>query len=434
MERKLFSTLGLWKTKKGRRPLIVQGARQVGKTWLIQEFGRREFKKLIYIDFEKNKRAASFFAEDISPEKIIRYLEGEFGEAIVPGETLLFFDEIQACERALTSLKYFCDEAPDIPVIAAGSLLGVALNREQYSFPVGKVETLHLLPLDFEEFLWALGKKWLCAEIRGAYEQDKKIPQALHSELLELYKLFLIIGGMPGVVSIYAEDQRLVNVSVIQNEIMNNYIADMAKYASPPESVKIRACYNSIPNQLAKDNKKFQYKVVKSGGSAAIFGASIEWLNFAAVVLKCNKLTDPRLPLAVYTEPANFKLYMADVGMLTMKSALPQGMILSNLEVDNTFLGALAENYVAISLNALGYPLYYWQSDNTAEVDFVIQKDGRIIPVEVKAGIHVKSRSLSVFAEKYSYDYAVRISAKNFGFENRIKSVPLYAVFCMNKM
>ncbi|GHV63424.1 ATPase [Spirochaetia bacterium] len=431
MERRLFSALGAWKTKQGRQPLIVEGARQVGKTWLINEFGRREFQNVIYIDFEKNRRIGSFFEEDIAPEKIVRYLEGEFGEAIIPGKTLLFFDEIQACERALTSLKYFCDEAPDIPVIAAGSLLGVALNREQYSFPVGKVETLRLLPLDFEEFLWALGKQWLCAEIRLSCEQDKKMPLALHGELLELYKLFLITGGMPKVVSVYAEEQSLVNVAVIQNEIMNNYIADMAKYASPQESVKIRACYNSIPNQLAKDNKKFQYKVVKSGGSAAIFGASIEWLNFAGVALKCDKVTNPRLPLAVYTEPGSFKLYMADVGMLTMKAALPQGMILSNLEVDNTFLGALAENYAAVSLSALGYPLYYWQSDNTAEVDFTIQKDEQVIPVEVKAGTHVKSRSLSVFGAQYGYDYAIRISTKNFGFENRIKSVPLYAVFCM---
>ncbi|GHU97110.1 ATPase [Spirochaetia bacterium] len=431
MERKLFSTLGAWKTKRGRQPLIVQGARQVGKTWLIQEFGRREFKNTIYIDFEKNKRVASFFEEDITPERIVRYLEGEFGEEVVSGQTLLFFDEIQSCERALTSLKYFCDETPDIPVIAAGSLLGVALNREQYSFPVGKVETLHLLPLDFEEFLWALGKQWLCAEIRLSYEGDKKMPLALHNELLELYKLFLITGGMPKVVSVYTEEQRLVNVAVIQNEIMNNYIADMAKYASPQESVKIRACYNSIPNQLAKDNKKFQYKVVKSGGSAAIFGASIEWLNFAGVVLKCDKVDHPHLPLAVHTEPGSFKLYMADVGMLTMKAALPQGMILSNLEVDNTFLGALAENYVAVSLNARGYLLYYWQSGNTAEMDFIIQKDEQIIPVEVKAGTHVKSRSLSVFGAQYGYDYAIRISTKNFGFENRIKSVPLYAVFCM---
>jgi predicted AAA+ superfamily ATPase len=431
MERKYFDDLKEWKTRSGRQPLIVQGARQVGKTWLVNEFGRREFENIIYVDFEKNKRIASFFEDDISPGRIMQYLEAEFRETIVPGKTLLFFDEIQSCERALTSLKYFCDEAPEIHVVAAGSLLGVAVNRERYSFPVGKVTTLHLLPLDFEEFLWALGKKWLCDEIRNAYNADQKMPQALHSELLELYKLFLIIGGMPKVVSVYAEEQRLVSVTVIQNEIMNNYIADMSKYAAPSESIKIKACYNSIPNQLAKNNKKFQYKVVKSGGSAAIFGASIEWLNLAAVVLKCSKVANPRLPLAVYTEPENFKLYMADTGMLTMKSDLPQGMILSNLEIDNTFLGALAENYAAVSLHALGYPLYYWQSENTAEVDFIIQKDTQIIPVEVKAGIHVKSRSLSVFAEKYPYDYAIRISARNFGFESRIKSIPLYAMFCM---
>jgi Holliday junction resolvase-like predicted endonuclease len=236
---------------------------------------------------------------------------------------------------------------------------------------------------------------------------------------------------MPRVVNEYLEDKKLIGISAIQNEIMNNYIADMAKYATAADSVKIRACYNSIPNQLAKDNKKFQYKVVKSGGSSAIFGVAVEWLAFAGIVLKCDKLKHGRMPLAVHTEPGSFKLYMGDVGMLTMKSGLEQGVILSGLETDNIFLGPIAENYVAANLAARGYPLYYWQSDNSAEVDFVIQKEGKIIPVEVKSGIHTRSRSLSVFAGKYKNDYAIRVSAKNFGFENNIKSVPLYAVFCI---
>jgi hypothetical protein len=236
---------------------------------------------------------------------------------------------------------------------------------------------------------------------------------------------------MPRAVTEYAENKTLAGISAIQNEIMNNYIADMSKYAAAADGVKIRACYHSIPNQLAKDNKKFQYKVVRSGGSAVIFGIAVEWLNFAGIVYKCGKLNHAAIPLAVYTEPGSFKLYMGDVGMLTMKSNLPQDMILSTLDIDNSFLGAVAENYVAVALAASGHSLYYWQSDNTAEVDFVIQKEGKIIPVEVKAGLHTKSRSLSVFFEKYKPEYAVRISAKNFGFENNIKSVPLYAAFCI---
>jgi predicted AAA+ superfamily ATPase len=409
----------------------VHGARQVGKTYLVNEFSGAEYASTLYINFENNQRVASFFDEDISPERILSLLEGVFGEKILPGKTLLFFDEIQACERALTALKYFYEEAPDIHIIAAGSLLGVALNREKYSFPVGKVESLMLYPLDFEEFLWALGRESWCAEIRTCYDGNQKMPRGLHSGLLELYKIYLITGGMPRAVNEYAENKTLVRVSDIQNEIMNNYIADMSKYATAADGVKIRACYNSIPNQLAKDNKKFQYKVVRAGGSAAIFGIAVEWLNFAGIVYKCDKLNHAAIPLAVYTEQGSFKLYMGDVGMLTMKSNFPQNMVLSPLDIDNSFLGALAENYVAAMLAASGHSLYYWQSDNTAEVDFVIQKEDKIIPVEVKAGLHTKSRSLSVFFEKYKPEYAIRISAKIFGFENNIKSVPLYAVFCI---
>jgi predicted AAA+ superfamily ATPase len=212
---------------------------------------------------------------------------------------------------------------------------------------------------------------------------------------------------------------------------MNNYVADMAKYASAPESIKIRACYDSIPVQLAKDNKKFQYNVIKSGGSAALFGTAIEWLNFSGVVRKCQSISRAENPLAVYATLGNFKLYMGDVGMLTMKAGLEAGVILSPLETNSRFMGAVAENYVALSLAASGHPLYYWQSGNTAEIDFLLQKEGNVIPVEVKAGLHTKSRSLSVFTGKYKTEYAIRLSSKNFGFENGIKSVPLYAAFCV---
>jgi predicted AAA+ superfamily ATPase len=431
MERTLSGSLEQWKTKKNRYPLIVYGARQVGKTYLINEFGKTRYKNLVYVNFETDRRIASFFDDDISPKRLLTLIGGAVNQKIESSGTLLFFDEIQSCERALTSLKYFREAAPRIHVIAAGSLLGIAVNREQFSFPVGNVESLTLYPLTFDEFLSALGKEQSCAEIRSCYDSNQAMPRGLHRELMELYKIYLITGGMPRVVNTFAQNHDLSEIRTIQHEIMNNYIADMAKYASTGDSVKIKACYNSIPAQLAKENKKFQYKVVRSGGSAALFGMAIEWLNFAGIALKCQRITHAEAPLAVYADPGSFKLYMGDTGMLTMKAGIETGMILSPLELETRFMGAVAENYSAAALAASGHPLYYWQSDNTAEVDFLLQKDGRVIPVEVKAGVHTKSRSLSVFKEKYKSEYAIRISGRNFGFERGIKSVPLYAVFCI---
>jgi predicted AAA+ superfamily ATPase len=427
----MAESLKKWKAKKGRLPLIVYGARQTGKTWLVNEFGRTEYDNLVYINFENDRRIASFFDDNISPKRLLPLISAALNQKIEAGKTLLFFDEVQSCERALTSLKYFCEEAPQIHVVAAGSLLGIAVNRENSSFPVGKVESLTLYPMTFDEFLAALGREALIPEIRSCYAKDEAMPRGLHDELMELYKLYLITGGMPAVVGDYIQNRNLAGVRSIQNEIMNNYIADMAKYALSAESVKIRACYDSIPMQLAKDNRKFQYKVVKSGGSAALFGVSIEWLRFSGIALRCQKVANAEMPLAVHADLGSFKLYMSDTGMLTQKSGLEAGLILSPLETHSRFMGAVAENYTAAALTASGHPLYYWQSDNTAEIDFLLQKDGRVVPIEVKAGPHIKSRSLSVFRERYKSELAIRISAKNFGFENGIKSVPLYAVFCI---
>jgi predicted AAA+ superfamily ATPase len=431
MQRFLLPSLVAWKQKKDRLPLIVYGARQVGKTYLVNEFGKTHYRNLVYINLETNRRLASFFDDDISPRRLLSLIAGAVNQKIENDRTLLFFDEIQSCERALTSLKYFCEGAPGIHVIAAGSLLGIAVNRGSYSFPVGKVESRTLYPMTFDEFLLALDREALCGEIRSCYASCRAMPRGLHDELMELYRFYLVSGGMPAAVNSFIAHRELTEARTIQNEIMNNYIADMAKYADAGDSVKIRACYNSIPAQLAKENKKFQYKVVKAGGSAALFGMAIEWLHFAGVVLKCQRLSTAEMPLAVYADPGSFKLYMGDTGMLTMKAGLEAGTILSPLEPDNRFMGAVAENYTAAALAASGYPLYYWQSGNTAEIDFVLQKDGAVIPLEVKAGTNTKSRSLSVFAGKYHPPWSIRVSAKNFGFENGIKSVPLYAVFCV---
>ena len=277
MRRKIEQKLIAWKNKgSARMPLLLNGARQVGKTYILREFGTKEFKNVVYINLETNLTVASYFSDNIAPEKIIRYLEASANEKIIPGETLIILDEIQSCERALTALKYFCEETPEYHIAAAGSLLGVAINRQHYFFPVGKVETLTLYPLDFEEFLWAREKEFLCDEIRQAYETMEPLPDALHQEATELYREYLLIGGMPACINAFLRTGSFLDVPLVQNEILDNYIADMAKYASNTDSVKIRACYNSIPAQLAKENKKFQYKVVQRGGSAALFGASLE--------------------------------------------------------------------------------------------------------------------------------------------------------------
>lgn len=419
-----------WKSKDAdRMPLILNGARQVGKTYILREFGERYYKNVIYVNLETNLRVASFFEEDISPERIIRFLEATYKEAIIPGKTLIILDEVQSCERALTSLKYFCEQANEYHVIAAGSLLGVAINRNKYSFPVGKVDSMTLYPLDFEEFLWATNNDSLAQIITESFNADKNLPDALHFQALELYRHYLIIGGMPAAVKKFIDTGKLIDIADIQNRILNDYIADMSKYSTNTESVKIRATYNSIPSQLAKENKKFQYKVVQKGGNATIFGPSIEWLGFSGVVLKCQKITQALMPIAVYADLSSFKLYMGDLGLLAMKSGIAHETLLSTLEIDNTFLGTVAENYVAQELTAKGYNLFYWESEGIAEMDFVLQKGPDIIPIEVKAGTRTRSRSLSVFIDRYKPAYSIRISAKNFGFENNIKSVPLYAVY-----
>lgn len=429
MKRKIEERLLAWKDKTSNRlPLIVNGARQVGKTYILRKFGAEQFKNVVYINLETNLAVASYFSDNITPERLLRYLEASTGERIIPGETLVILDEIQSCERALTSLKYFCEETPEYHIVAAGSLLGVAINRQRYSFPVGKVETVTLYPLDFEEFLWARGKEVLCEEIRRAYETMEPLPDALHQEAIELYREYLLIGGMPACINAFLNSGSFLDVPLVQNEILDNYIADMAKYASNTDSVKIRACYNSIPAQLAKDNKKFQYKVVQKGGSAALFGASIEWLNLAGVVLKCQRINQAYEPIAVYADLSAFKLYMGDVGLLTMKSGISQQTVLSG--EGNTFMGAVTENYVAQQLVAEGYDLYYWESNSTAELDFVLQKDNQIIGVEVKKGERVRSRSLNVFINNYKPAYSIRLSLKNFDRKDRVMFLPLYSIFC----
>jgi len=432
MKRKVTERLFSWKNKSsGRMPLLVYGARQVGKTHIVREFGKTYYKNVAYFNLETNQTISSYFSDNIEPARILRFLETESKERIVPGDTLIIFDEIQSCARALTSLKYFNETAAEYHIIGAGSLLGLAINREKHSFPVGNVDSLTLFPLDFEEYLWALNEEMLCEEIKRSFISNEALPRALHEKALELYRQYLIIGGMPKAILEFIETKSLLTVPDVQNKIINDYIADMAKYATNAQSVKIRAAYNSIPVQLAKDNKKFRYKLAQKGGTATIFGEAIEWLEFAGVVLKCERLEHGYMPISVYRDLSSFKLYMNDVGILTMKSGISQQAVLSAGVIENTFLGAVTENYVAQAISNNRHALCYWTNEGTAELDFILQKGDDIIAVEVKTGTRTKSKSLNMFVRKYKPAYSIRISSKNFGFENNIQSVPLYAVFCI---
>ena len=433
MERKMSKKLLDWKNNKEKTPLILYGARQVGKTYTILSFGKENYKNVAYINFEDNTEISKIFEQDLEVERIIKELSVKLGITILEEDTLIFFDEIQACERALTSLKYFAESKTKYHVVAAGSLLGIAINRQKYSFPVGKVKMLTLYPLDFEEFLWALDKKDLANMIRQAFSEDKEF--SLHSLANQYYRLYLAIGGMPRAILEYKEKQDMDFVTAILKDINNSYIADMAKYASPTETTKIMAVYNIISAQLAKENRKFQYKLIKSGARAYEYETAINWLNASGIINQCTKIKEGKLPLSAFIEPESFKIYMSDVGLLCNKFGIPTNIVIVENDNMNDFKGALAENYVCNSLVQCGLKPYYWESNGKAEVDFVVQdKEGNIIPIEVKSSIHTRSKSLNVFKSLYKIPYSIRISTKNFGFENDIKCIPLYSVFCLDNL
>lgn len=432
MERKITGRLDEWKRNPRRKPLLVQGARQVGKTYSVLAFGKKQYKNVVYINFESNAEAQRIFERDLDPARIIRELAALSGSTIRAKDTLIFFDEIQACEKALASLKYFSEEAGDYPVIAAGSLLGVALNRKQFSFPVGKVEMCSLYPLDFEEFLWAMGKRELAGMIRDSYHSCTSL--SLHETALELYRLYLVVGGMPGSVLQYRERQDFALLHSVQKNISAGYIADMAKYAHPQETTRIMAVFQSIPAQLAKANHKFQYRLIKNGARAALYESPLAWLRESGIVVICTRVNEGMLPLSVHEESSFFKIYMTDTGLLCAHFGIPAHLLLQRSQQLDTIKGALTENYVCFALLANGYTPHYWESGGKAEVDFVIQdKAGRIVPVEVKSSDNVRSKSLAQFMDKYHPEYAIRVSAKNFGFDNAIRSVPLYAVHCIDE-
>ena len=431
MYRKIMTQLQAWKESPRRMPLLLDGARQVGKTYTALTFGKEQYRNTVYFNMEDSAEIQAIFERDFNMERLIRELSAKAGQSIFPGDTLIILDEIQACERALTSLKYFCENGPEYHVIAAGSLLGVALKREKYSFPVGKVDRLTLYPLDFEEFLWATGNRPLAEMIHEAYQEFT--PLSLHDTALDLYRKYLVVGGMPQPVSIYAETKDFNFVLAVQKALNDAYIADMAKYATPQETVKIMAAWGSIPAQLAKENHKFQYRVIRSGARAYEYEIPLQWLESAGMINRCVRVTEGKMPLTAYADNEAFKIYMVDTGLLCSKFGIAANAVLTGEHRMDGFKGALAENYIMQALMTNGIRPYYWTLQQRAELDFVFQdRQGNIIPLEGKSADHVRSKSLNTFMSRYDCPYAIRVSARNFGFENGIQSIPLYGLFCLN--
>lgn len=431
MYRKIMNFLEEWKESRHRKPLILQGARQVGKTYSLLEFGRKCYENVAYFNFETNPKLAKTFEENISPKYLLPILSHLAGQTIIREKTLIIFDEVQLCERALTSLKYFCEDAPDYPIIVAGSLLGVAVNREKFSFPVGKVEIKTLYPMDMEEFLLALGEDELVKQIKQCFAADTPLPSALHDAAMQLYRQYLVIGGMPECVRLFVETKDYLLVRHTQDVILASYLNDMSKYNNLNEIKKTRLTYDNITVQLSRKNTRFQYKLIKKGGRASEFENAIEWLCLSGIVSQVYQVEQIKKPLENYRDIDAFKIYVSDPGLLCAKKDLAANDILYMVEELNDFKGGMTENYVHIQLTINGYRTYYWESARGAEVDFIIQRDGKLIPVEVKAADNTRAKSLKVYMETYHPDYAIKLSAKNFGFEDRKKTVPLYAAFCI---
>lgn len=431
MYRKIMCFLEKWKKSTRRKPLVLQGARQVGKTYSILEFGRTHYENVAYFNFETNPKLGETFDENISPDYLIPILSHIAGQTITKEKTLIVFDEVQLCERALTSLKYFCEDAPDYHIIAAGSLLGVAVNRTKFSFPVGKVDMKTLYPMDMEEFMIALGEDALVEQIKSCFASNTPMPSALHDAAMQLYRQYLVVGGMPECVTQFANTKDYILVRHTQDAILISYLNDMSKYNNLNEIKKTRLTYDNITVQLSKKNTRFQYKLIKKGGRAAEFENAIEWLCLSGIVSLVHKVEQIKKPLENYRNIDAFKIYVSDLGLLSAKKDLAPSDILYMSEELNDFKGGMVENYVNAQLTANEYNTYYWESERGAEIDFVIQRDGQLIPIEVKSADNTRAKSLRVYMETYKPAYAIKLSTKNFGFENNKKTVPLYAAFCI---
>jgi predicted AAA+ superfamily ATPase len=425
MKRLILQDLELWKKSKNRKPLIIQGARQVGKTWIMKEFGTKYFEKYVYINFESDSRLQNIFENDFNISRLISVFEIDAGIAI-DENTLLIFDEIQEAKKGLTSLKYFYENAPQYYIIAAGSLLGVSLQNN--TFPVGKVDFLSLYPMCFEEFLINIQEELLLKHLK---EKNWDIVVSFHEKLISLLRLYYFIGGMPEVVKEYIETKNFKQIRDLQNKIIIGYENDFAKYAPHDIVPKIRMVWQSIIGQLSKENKKFIYGQLKKGARAKEFETAINWLVNSGLVHKSNRITKPSVPLKSYADFDVFKLYLLDVGLLNAMAGVNEKILLDKNQIIIEFKGAMTEQFVCQELK-MKYDLFYWSAESaSSELDVVIQKDSLIIPVEVKAEENLKAKSLKVYVEKFNPDEAVRTSMSFYRKEDWLVNLPLYAIFTL---
>lgn len=429
MYRMAMEQLQKWKTKKRRKPLIIRGARQVGKTWLMKEFGASEYKSAVYINFDNNERMKALFEGSLEVERLITGLELYAGHKIDPGSTLLIFDEVQEVPRALTSLKYFNEDAPQYQIVCAGSLLGVALHQGT-SFPVGKVEFLDLYPLSFFEFMMAMGKE---RYVELLQKGDFDMATAFKQDYIDLLKHYYYVGGMPEAVQSFADNRDFNEVREIQRRILEAYEQDFSKH-TPNEAVpRIRMLWNSIPAQLAKENKKFIYGLIKEGARAKEYELAMLWLSDCGLVHKVHRVTMPSLPLKAYEDLKAFKLFLVDVGLLSCMVGLRQDVLLDGNELFKEFKGALTEQYVLQQLKTIkSLNIYYWTADRgTAEVDFVIDNGRDVIPVEVKAEVNLQAKSLKVYRDKFQPKLSIRTSMADYRKDDWLLNLPLWAVESM---
>jgi uncharacterized protein len=427
MKRDVFQKLFEWKNAPGRKPLIVRGARQVGKTYLLKEFGKTCYEQMAYFNFEQDPNLQQFFSDRLEPAKIIEKLSIYREQKITPETTLIVFDEIQEAPLALTSLKYFNEQAGSYHLVAAGSLLGIKVGRST-PFPVGKVSFLDMHPLSFGEYLEGIGKPRL-RELLEATTAFEPLDTVFHNELIDHLKMYYFIGGMPEAIVRYKNDGDFAAVRAVQQEILAAYEMDFAKHASKTEALKITSTWNSLPAQLSRENKKFKFSEISKNARSRDFHETIQWLVDAGLAHRCCNIRTPRLPLSGYREEGVFKLYILDTGLLCAMLDISQKTIVEGNRLFAEYNGAVVENYVAQQLIAGGLgELYYWTGKTTSEVDFIITRDDQVLPLEVKAGTSTRKKSLLVYGDTYNAEVLLRATLMNFKKDGRICNYPLYAV------
>lgn len=425
MKRDIYNKLLQWKNDSNRKPLIITGARQVGKTWIMREFGKNEYANVVYINCDNEKRIETLLSEDYNIDRILLGLQAISGVNIKSDKTLIIFDEIQQIPRGLHLLKYFYEENPEYHVMVAGSLLGITLNQG-VSFPVGKVDIMEMNPMNFNEFLEAMGQEQL---LKVLNTNDWKLIDSLSTKYIELLRQYYYVGGMPEAVYSYCKDKNLAQVRNIQNNILKAYRNDISKHATKSESVKIGQVLDSMPSQLSKENKKFIYGVIKTGARAAEYELAIQWLIDAGIVHKVNRIKEAKMPLKFYEDISGFKLFLLDMGLFACMCDVPASEMLVGNNVFVEYKGAFAEQYVLQQLVCQNVKPYYWSSEKTpSEIDFVIQKDNKIIPIEVKAEVNVKARSLRQFITNNPELKAVRFSMLGYAEQDWMTNIPLYYI------